>query len=94
MRFSWFRQASVRRPQPCIKAAPAHQLAMGARFNRPARIHDKDPVAANDALEPVCDEHDRALTLELLQGADQELLMVLIEGTRRLIEDQERRPGQ
>jgi hypothetical protein len=81
------------RPQARIGATTLDQLAVCARFDNSARIHDKDLVTGNDALEPVCDQHDRALPLQHLQATDQKLLIVLIESTCWFIQDEERRPG-
>jgi hypothetical protein len=67
---------------------------MGAPFNNPASVHDKDPVAADDAFEPMRDKYDCAPAPERLECLHQKPLVVGIQSACRLIQDEDRGVGQ
>ena len=67
---------------------------MGTSFNNLASVHDENPVAPDDAFEPMRDKHDCAPAPERLECFHQQPLVVGIQSACWFIQDEERGVGQ
>src|SRR5512136_1951620 len=66
-------------PQARIGPVRREQFRMAAALDDVASLHDENAVAVDDGIEPVRDEHDRALTFQAMQRLDQQRLVLRIE---------------
>src|SRR5215218_6241363 len=89
---------SLRRDRPPphsgVNAAAREQPAVVSRLDDAPGRHHEDAVAMDHRFEAVGDEHDRAATAKREKRLDEAPLVLGVEGARRLVEDQERRPAQ
>src|SRR6185295_16863050 len=76
--------------KPGEGAAPAEELPVGPFLHDPPSLNDVDPVGVLDGAQAVGD--DDASCLEALEALADDLLGPVVQGARRLIEEDDSRP--
>jgi hypothetical protein len=76
--------------QPSIETAAAEQLVVGTGLDDPAFTEHDDPIGMADRGQPVSDDEYRAILHQPVDRLLDQALRLGIEGTGRLIEDENR----
>ena len=79
--------------QRCIAAAGLDQRVMGAVLDQAAALERDDAIRRPHGREPVRDDQNRPPLGDLLHVLLNDALALIVEGARRLIEDQDARVG-
>jgi hypothetical protein len=79
--------------QRCIAAARLDQRVMGAVLDQAAALERDDAIRRPHGREPVRDDQNRPPLGDLLHVLLNDALALIVEGARRLIEDQNARVG-
>ena len=79
--------------QRCIAAAGLDQHVMGAVFDQTAALERDDPIRRAYRGESVSDDQHRPPFGDFLHVVLNNALALVVEGARRLIEDQNARVG-
>ena len=73
-----------------VDPSPAHKLLMSAGLRNCSLVQDNDPVGQTDIREPVTDKQGCPPFHDLPEPAEDLILGICIQRTRRLIKDQHR----
>src|SRR5499426_4311113 len=88
-----FMDSCLQPMQRCIAAAGLDQRVMGAVLDQAAALERDDAVRRPHGRKPVRDDQNRPPLGDLLHVLLNDALALVVEGTRRLIEDQNARVG-
>src|SRR5262244_3297201 len=90
---AYFMNSCLQAMQRCIAAAGLDQRVMGAVFDQTATLERDDAIRRPHSRKPVRDDENRPPLGDLLHVLLNDTLALIVEGTRRLIEDQNARIG-
>src|SRR6516162_3936959 len=88
-----FMNSCLQAMQRCIAAAGLDQRVMGAVFDQAATLERDDAIRRPHGRKPVRDDENRPPLGDLLHVLLNDTLALIVEGARRLIEDQNARIG-
>src|SRR5216684_1118635 len=83
-----FMDPSLQPMQRCIAAAGLDQRVMGAILDQAAALERDDAIGRPHGREPVRDDQNRSPFADLFHVLLNDALALIVEGARRLIEDQ------
>jgi hypothetical protein len=82
---------SLEMKQLCVLTTEGHQLIVRAMLNHPSMIKNVDSIDSPYRGEPVGDDQGAAAPQHLVQRGKQLVLRPRIQGSRRLVDDHQRR---
>src|SRR4029077_9728459 len=88
-----FKDASLQPMQRCIATACSDQRVVGAVLDQAAVLERNDAIQRPHGREPMRDDQNRPPLCDLLHVLLDDTLALIVEGARRLIEDQNARVG-
>src|SRR5260370_17756220 len=88
-----FMDSRLQPMQGCIAAASLDQRVMGAVLDQAAALERDDAIRRPHGREPVRDDENGAPLGDLFHVLLNDALALIVEGARRLIEDQNARGG-